>query len=131
MDKDKKRPNLHIAAKVPLGTITESVIKRHIVTYLKMRGVFCWVQMNVGIYDAAQGKYRALNQFGAIKGVADILGIYKNRPLAIEVKTTSGKLSEYQKDFLIRFAEAGGIAFVARSVDHVVDALEMADRNQI
>lgn len=85
------------------------------------------MQMNVGIYDASQGKYRALNQFGAIKGVADILGIYNGRPLAIEVKTTRGVVSEFQKDFLIRFQAAGGISFVARSVDDVVKKLELVD----
>lgn len=127
MGEKSKRPGVRIASKLPLGTITESVIKRHIVTYLKFRGIFCWVQMNVGIYDASQGKYRALNQFGAIKGVADILGIYNGRPLAIEVKTTRGVVSEFQKDFLIRFQAAGGISFVARSVDDVVKKLELVD----
>lgn len=86
------------------------------------------MQMNVGIYDAAQGKYRALNQFGAKKGVSDILGIYKGRALAIEVKTAKGVVSEHQKDFLISFAAAGGIAFVARSVDDVIEKLDLVDR---
>lgn len=58
-----------------------------------------------------------------MKGVADILGIYQGKPLAIEVKSKKGRLSEFQKTFLIRFHAQGGIAIVARSVDDVENRL--------
>lgn len=101
----------------------EKDIKRQIIQYLRFKNIFCWVQSNVGIYDQASGKYRKLNGIGQMKGVSDILGIYKGRPLAIEVKTPTGRLSEFQDHFLKQFEKAGGIAILARSVDDVEKVL--------
>ena len=59
---------------------------------------------------------------GCVSGIADILGIQRGtgRFIAIEVKTAKGKLSPFQTNFLNWINEAGGIAFVARSVDDVM-----------
>ena len=62
------------------------------------------------------------------KGVSDILGIWQGRLLAIEVKTRTGKVSQYQQDFIDTINREGGIAFVARSVDDVIDGLGVRDR---
>jgi Holliday junction resolvase len=62
------------------------------------------------------------------KGVADILGCYGGRMLAIEVKTDRGRLSDDQQRFLDNVNAAGGIAFVAKSVDDVIVALGLQDR---
>jgi hypothetical protein len=48
--------------------------------------------------------------------------------LAIEVKNAKGRLSSHQEAFLNRVNEEGGIAFVARSVDDVIDNLGLRDR---
>lgn len=50
-----------------------------------------------------------------MNGVADILGIFLGHPLAIEVKTPQGRLSEHQRDFLMAFRKNKGIAMVVRS----------------
>ena len=57
------------------------------------------------------------------KGISDIIGIYQGRPLAIEIKTERGRLSEHQERFLERWKAAGGIAIVARSPNDVVKRL--------
>jgi hypothetical protein len=55
--------------------------------------------------------------------VADILGCYKGRLLAIEVKAPGGRLSDHQQVFMARVTKEGGIAIVAYSVDAVIGQL--------
>lgn len=94
----------------------EGDIKRKILTYLEARGIFHWV-----------------NQAGRIPGrkliktgVTDILGCFQGRMLAIEVKAPSGKLTDEQAEFIFAVRSAGGIAFVARSVEEVAQKLKEA-----
>ena len=63
-------------------------------------------------------------QAGLVKGGSDIIGIHKpsGRFLAVEVKTTNGRVSKEQTNFINAINKAGGIAGVARSVK---DALEL------
>jgi len=62
------------------------------------------------------------------KGIADILGIWEGRPLAIEVKTKKGRVTDHQRKFLDCVRRNGGIAFVARSIDDVIEGLGVQDR---
>jgi len=61
-------------------------------------------------------------------GVSDIIGCYHGRFMAIEVKAPSGKISEAQQAFIDSVNAAGGLAFVARSVDDVIECLGVQDR---
>ena len=63
-----------------------------------------------------------------MKGISDIIGIYQGKFLAIEVKTLRGRLSDHQLRFIDNIKKEGGIAFVARSVDDVIDNLGVRDR---
>lgn len=65
---------------------------------------------------------------GSTPGIPDIVGIWQGKPLFIEVKTRKGKLSEVQKAKINEIKRAGGIAFVARNLDDVIDALGIQDR---
>lgn len=58
------------------------------------------------------------------KGVSDIIGIYKGRFLAIEVKKPGAKPTNHQWNFLKAVHENGGIALVARSVEDVAEILK-------
>ena len=87
----------------------EKDITRQIRAYLNMREIFHW---------------KVWQGLGSTRGVSDIIGIYKGRPLAIEVKTAKGKLSEHQERFLTRWKNEGGIAIVARSVEDVEQGLK-------
>ena len=62
------------------------------------------------------------------KGVPDILGCYKGRLIGIEVKTPRGVVSGDQERFIKNLNEAGGLAFVARSVEDVIKGLGLEDR---
>lgn len=101
----------------------EKDIKRHIIEWLFYQKCFCWVNSTVGIWDQKKNSFRKLTGTGQMRGVSDILGIWKGRPLAIEVKRSGGRLSIHQQAFLLKFAEAGGIAMVAHSVEDVESIL--------
>ncbi len=52
-------------------------------------------------------------------GVPDILACVNGKFVGIEVKRPGGRLSELQKYNIERIQAAGGVAFVATSVDEV------------
>jgi penicillin-binding protein-related factor A (putative recombinase) len=91
----------------------EKHITKSIRDFLKVMGIFHWKEHG---------------GLGSAPGVPDLVGVYEGRLLAIEIKTDKGKLSPQQKYFLEKIAEAGGIAFVARSVEDVIDNLGLKDR---
>ena len=62
------------------------------------------------------------------KGVSDIIGCYKGRMIAIELKSSKGILSLAQAEFLRRINEAGGLAFCARTIDEVIEKLGLEHR---
>lgn len=101
------------------GDESESIIKNTILTYLWYNRVFCWNNSSTGIHDPSRGVFRRANSKFQFKGVSDIIGIFRGRPLFIEVKSKTGRLSEDQKTFLERVGQEGAIAFVARSVEDV------------
>lgn len=94
--------------------ILEKEITHEIREYLNVRHIFHWKQW--------QG-------LGSAHGVPDLIGIYRTRFLAIEVKTAKGILSEKQTEFLNRINHEAGIGFVARSVEDVISHLERVDQN--
>ena len=60
-----------------------------------------------------------------MRGVADILACVSGRFLAIELKSDRGRLSEEQKFFLERVQIAGGFAMEARSLDEIIQMVEL------
>lgn len=98
---------------------TEAGTQKAILDYLKKRNIFAW-RNNTGAVKVS----RANGSSGFIKfgtpGSADIIGIYKGRFLAIEVKGPKGELSDEQIIFLKRIENEGGISIVARSLEDVL-----------
>lgn len=94
----------------------EGKIKRQILDWLEMKKIFHWV------YQSGKVPGRRLIR----TGVPDILGAYKGRLLAIEVKAKTGKVSDEQMEFIYQVRMAGGIAFVARCVEDVEAELRKA-----
>lgn len=104
--------------------IKESDIQLAILDYLNARGIFAWRNNTTGIYDPVKKVFRKSKSKYSINGVADILGVYKGRFLAIEVKRPSGaKASEDQMLFLARVNQSGGLAFIAKSIEDVSNGL--------
>lgn len=62
------------------------------------------------------------------KGVPDLICCQNGRFIGIEVKTITGKISPEQLEFIRRINEAGGLAFVARSLDDIIETLQLGDR---
>ncbi|HEA66245.1 hypothetical protein LCGC14_0778000 [marine sediment metagenome] len=108
---------------------TEAEITKAIRNVLRNLGVFHWKNFSGPMQHP--------------KGISDILGIWKGRFLAIEVKTETGRVSDDQKEFLRHINQPGmagkcphcgvpvkatGLGFVARSIDVVIDQLGVKDR---
>jgi len=98
------------------NVVRESFIQRKILDYLDTL--------------APDGYFVKISQgrFTSTKGVADILGTYLGRSVAIEVKTATGKTSKFQDAYLARFNKAGGYGIVARDVETVKDLISKIDR---
>jgi Holliday junction resolvase len=86
----------------------EKDITREIRSYLRIKRVFHWKNWGGPMSE---------------RGVPDILGVWKGRLLGIEIKTARGHLNEYQQAFIDRINLEGGLAFVARSVEDVMERL--------
>jgi hypothetical protein len=102
---------------------TEAQIKRAILDYLHVKGALVWINSSTGVYDPTRRIFRKPNSPYQLNGTSDILGLYEGRFLAIEVKKPKCYPSESQKRFIELVKEHGGIAFVARSVDDVINNL--------
>src|SRR5690242_9737335 len=91
----------------------EQSIQSAILAYLRMKGVPCYKHQNAGIYR--EGRYIPSHT----RGVSDIIGCIptSGRFLAIEVKRPGGKLTQEQQQFIDMISGAGGLAFVAHSVE--------------
>lgn len=98
--------------------ITEKMVENEILSWLAIRNIFAFKIKSQGTFDQEIGKFRRPSKYYK-RGTADILGIFKGKPLAIEVKSEKGRLSVHQKIFLSEFEKHGGIAIVARSIGDV------------
>lgn len=101
----------------------EKAIENQILNYLKSRRIFAHKVKTVGTYDPKIKRFRASSGM-YMKGVADIIGIFNHRFLAIEVKSAKGTLTLDQRVYLQSVLDNGGIAFVARSVEDVEEKLK-------
>ena len=91
----------------------EAILTRSVKQLLKAAGIFHWKQ------------YQTL---GSHPGVSDILGCYRGRMIAIELKAPRGTVTPDQERFIQNVNDAGGIAFVAKSLDEVIEGLGLQDR---
>lgn len=105
---------------------TEAEIQKSILEYLQKKNYFCW-RNNTGArqFDyqrKGDGKVtRNFFQWGK-PGSGDILGLRKDgRFFSIEVKRKGKKPSADQIEFMRRVNETGGEAFVAESLDDVIN----------
>ena len=92
----------------------ESDIQKAISDWLQYSKALVVKINNVGIMKV-DGSYIPPRQ----KGISDLIVCYKGRFIALEVKTSKGKLSEPQAEFLAEVVAKGGIGEVVRSIDDV------------
>lgn len=91
--------------------------------WLRSKRIFHFKVKSMGTYDEKLKRYRKVSPLYRL-GVSDIIAIYNGKPVAIEVKSNKGKLTDHQKEFLQDFRLNGGIAMVARSPEDVEDKLK-------
>ena len=101
---------------------TEKEITQSIRGLLKVYNIFHW---------------KVWQGLGSKRGVSDIIGIHKGKFIAIEVKRKDASRCPYkcnhnvcveQRAFLNHVNTEGGIGFVARSIDDVVDRLDLGEK---
>jgi hypothetical protein len=112
-----KRPFGRSSALPQQQDITEAQIKRQICDWLKAMNCFFWIQQ-AGKIPGRMNKSVYLRN-----GISDILGLWKSRMLAIEVKKPKGVVSDEQQEFLEMVNRYGGIGFVAYSLSDVINHL--------
>lgn len=104
-------------------TAREKDIEKSILIYLNAcPDCFAWKNNSTGVFDPTKKVFRKPKNPFLINGVSDIIGVYKGRPLFIEVKVPGKEesgLSENQKAFLKQVTRMGALAFVASSVEQV------------
>ena len=92
-----------------VSKMREKTIENNIKTFLKSKGAY---------YFKHHG-----NQYSQV-GVPDIIACYKGRFIGIEVKNETGKTTPLQDVNIQQIKNAGGISFVARSVEDVKKAID-------
>lgn len=113
----KKRTPPTETRKEPL----EKDVQKAILQLLKKHPKVQWVaRFNSGTFQDGDRFIRSNSQ----SGMSDILGMLKGgRLMAIEVKSATGKIHTHQQEFLDLINAGGGLAFVARSVDDVINKI--------
>ena len=102
---------------------TEKEIENSILEFLaRLPNCKAWKNQTVGIYDPRLGMYRPLKGQFSGKGSSDILACVGGYFVAIEVKRPVGSvIRAEQMDFIRDILATGGIAFIARSLEDVVE----------
>lgn len=119
---DIKNSELPLKIKPIKSSIKESDIQKQIIQWLHLKNVFAWVNKTQGTFDPYK---RVFRRNTTKKGISDIIGVLPDgRFLAIEVKTSTGRVSPEQKEFIETVQKNEGIAFVARNLESVIKELE-------
>ena len=107
----------------------EGAIQNQICSWLALQRKHCMYNIfkSEGRFDVVKKRFILSRNVHRKRGWADIIGIWKGRPLAIEVKSKTGRLAPHQKSFLDEWASYGGIAMMARSVEDVMQRLAEED----
>ncbi len=99
----------------------EGDIQRLIMLALSEAGCLIW-RNNCGSYtDPRSGSFI---RYGiGMPGGSDLIGIYKGRFCAFEIKTPRGKATDAQLNFIAAVIKNGGIAGVVRSAEEALELL--------
>ena len=103
-----------------VNTPKESEVQKGICEYLLIKHHFFFRNNNTPIWDGKGQKFRAMPKF-TMRGIPDIIVIYKGNFIGIEVKRdVKSKTSPYQDSFKEQCEKAGGTYFVACSIEDVI-----------
>lgn len=103
----------------------ELFIKNQICSWLTIKKIFFFAHDSVGIWNPTRKVFMSNKSPYRIKGVSDILGVLPGGQfLAIEVKAEKGRLTPEQKTFLLTVNLNGGVAFMARGINDVINEMQ-------
>ena len=107
---------------------TEKKIENEVLTYLSTVEDFFAFKINTtGIFDPKTKKFRKIVNKFIHKGTSDILACYKGRFIAIEIKKPAPNKTYESKDqklFASIVRDNGGLSYVVRSKDEMIQILE-------
>jgi|ERR1700679_1580786 len=102
-------------------SITEKQIESDILKWLNMQSECLAFKVNtVGIYDTKKKIFRKNKNPYVIKGTSDIIGLWKGIFFALEVKTKKGKLTEDQRNFLLKVIDREGFGAKVCSLEEAI-----------
>jgi len=105
------------------GSFTEKA-KRALTTILNTVPVPTHIKARIsGSFYKAVGRYDCTS----VKGLPDIMVVYKGFFVGLEVKSKTGRQRPTQKDTQARIEKAAGFYFIVRSLEDVDDALSIVD----
>jgi hypothetical protein len=105
--------------------LSEKVIETQILHFLNtLPECYAWKNHTTGIFDPTRGIFRRLGGY-SVRGVSDILGIYRGKMICLEVKSEKGRVRPEQKEFLDRMTQLGAIAGVVRGLPEVRSLLQL------
>lgn len=121
---NKKKPKV-VRYNSASGNVTEGEVQNQILEYLNFKQIFNWRQNTMGVYCGKDNQGNARFRKAPTTGVSDILGVLSNgRFLAIECKRPGGKPTPEQLEFIDSVNNNGGLAFIADSLDVVMEKLD-------
>jgi len=97
----------------PANDLTNQVIN-----HIYLAGGFSYRSSSVGVFDTKRMHFRA----AAKKGVADVIGCFKGRFIAVEIKIGTDRLSDEQEGFMRNIEHVGGKAIVAKDLEGFKEA---------
>ncbi len=98
----------------------ETSIQNTICEYLELKKHFFSRINNIPVYDQKKKIYRKLPKY-QLAGFPDIIVLWKQFPVFIEVKAKKGRLSPEQKKFQDRCEKQGIEYIIARSLKDVIE----------
>lgn len=99
--------------------LTEHEIQRQIIDWLRLRHIFFW-RNNTGAFSGTYKGKKRFVRFGT-PGAPDIFAVVQGRIIGIEVKRPGEQATLEQAAFGTVLEAAGGIWFIARSLDDVIE----------
>lgn len=104
--------------------VSENTIQQNLVKLLQAAGRhdICWFAVPNGEQRSAKTGARLKAQ-GVQPGVADLIFVIAQRPIALELKVEKGKQSLRQAEWQEEFERAGGVYYLAKGFDEAVSVL--------
>lgn len=120
--------------------MSEKQLQRAICEALNYSGALCWIT-NAGMarstYRLKTGRMRGqlksyMIHFGPA-GMSDIIGVYKGRFLAVEVKLPErrGTVTDIQGNFIHNIRDYGGLAGVATNVEEALEIINIVKGTEV